>query len=378
MTGTAPPAPGAPAQRATRLAFLLTGFGSATWAALVPFAKARTGTSDGTLGLLLLCLGIGSLLTMPVAGALAGRFGCRSVIVTAGLVVALVLPLLAILGQVLLLALALMAFGAAIGAVDVAMNIQAIIVERGSGRAMMSGFHGLYSLGGIAGAGGMAGLLSAGASPLGATSCASLGILLALAASARHLLPYGARSGGPAFAVPHGIVLLFGLLCFVLFLAEGAVLDWSGVFLSSVRHVPASRAGLGYAAFAATMTLCRLAGDRIVDRLGRRRVLLAGSLCAALGFVIATAVPSWPAALAGFALVGIGCANIVPVLFTAVGRQDAMPETVAVPAMTTLGYAGILAGPAGIGAVAHLSSLPVAFGVLAAMLAAVSLASRRL
>ncbi len=378
MTGTAPPALEAPAQRATRLAFLLAGFGSAAWAALVPFAKARTGTSDGTLGLLLLCLGIGSLVTMPVAGALAGRFGCRSVIVTAGLVVALVLPLLATLGQVSLLALALAAFGASIGAVDVAMNIQAIIVERSSGRAMMSGFHGLYSLGGIAGAGGMAGLLSAGASPLGATSCASLGILLALAASARHLLPYGSRSEGPAFAVPHGIVLLFGLLCFVLFLAEGAVLDWSGVFLSSVRHVAASRAGLGYAAFAAAMTLCRLAGDRIVDRLGRRRVLLAGSLCAALGFVVATVVPSWPAALAGFALVGVGCANIVPVLFTAVGQQDAMPETVAVPAMTTLGYAGILAGPAGIGAVAHLASLPVAFGVLAAMLAAVSLASRRL
>ncbi len=378
MTPTGSPPPGPAAQRATRLAFLLTGFGSAAWAALVPFAKARTGIDDGTLGLLLLCLGIGSLVTMPVSGALAGRFGCRIVIVAAALVVALALPLLATLASLPGLAVALMAFGAAIGAVDVAMNIQAIIVERGSGRAMMSGFHGLYSLGGIAGAGGMAALLSAGASPLAATLCASLGILLALAASARHLLPYGARSGGPAFAVPHGIVLLFGLLCFVLFLAEGAVLDWSAVFLSSVRRVAASRAGLGYAAFASTMTLCRLAGDRIVDRLGRRRVMRAGSLCAALGFVVATAVPSGPVALAGFALVGIGCANIVPVLFTAVGQQTAMPETVAVPAMTTLGYAGILAGPAGIGAVAHLASLPAAFLVLAAMLAAASFASRLL
>ncbi len=378
MTGADPRSPGPAEQRATRLAFLLTGFGSAAWAALVPFAKARTAIDDGTLGLLLLCLGIGSIVTMPVAGALAGRFGCRSVIAGAGLVVAAALPLLATLGSLPGLALALMAFGAAIGAVDVAMNIQAIIVERASGRAMMSGFHGLYSLGGIGGAGGMAALLSAGASPLAATLCASLGILLALAASARHLLPYGARSEGLAFAMPRGIVLVFGLLCFVLFLAEGAVLDWSGVFLSQVRHVAASRAGLGYAAFAAAMTLCRLAGDRIVDRLGRRRVMLGGSLCAALGFVVATVVPSWPAALVGYALVGIGCANIVPVLFTAVGQQKAMPETVAVPAMTTLGYAGILAGPAGIGAVAHLASLPVAFLVLAAMLAAVSLASRLL
>ncbi len=378
MTGAVPGSPGPAEQRATRLAFFLTGFGSAAWAALVPFAKARTAIDDGTLGLLLLCLGIGSIVTMPVAGAMAGRFGCRCVIVGAALVVALALPLLASLGSLAGLVPALMGFGAAIGAVDVAMNIQAIIVERRSGRAMMSGFHGLYSLGGIAGAGGMAALLSAGASPLGATLCVSLGILVALAASARHLLPYGARSAGPAFAMPRGIVLVFGLLCFVLFLAEGAVLDWSAVFLSAVRHLARSRAGLGYAAFATAMTLCRLGGDRIVDRLGRRRVMLGGSVCAALGFVVATVVPSWPAALGGYALVGIGCANIVPVLFTAVGQQDAMPETVAVPAMTTLGYAGILAGPAGIGAVAHLASLPVAFLVLAAMLAAVSFASRLL
>ncbi len=378
MTGTASHTPGPPEQRATRFAFFLTGFGSAAWAALVPFAKARTAIDDGTLGLLLLCLGIGSIVTMPVSGALAGRFGCRSVIVGAVLAVVLALPLLATLGSLVGLGLALMLFGAAIGAVDVAMNIQAIIVERGSGRAMMSGFHGLYSLGGIAGAGGMAALLSAGASPLGATACVSLGILLALLASVRHLLPYGARNEGPAFAVPRGIVLVFGLLCFVLFLAEGAVLDWSAVFLSTVRHVARSRAGLGYAAFAATMTLCRLAGDRIVDRLGRRQVMGGGSLCAALGFVVATVVPSWPACLAGYALVGVGCANIVPVLFTAVGRQDAMPETVAVPAMTTLGYAGILAGPAGIGAVAHLAGLPAGFLILAAMLAGVSVASRLL
>ena len=378
MTNASSRPPGPAEQRATRFAFFLTGLGSAAWAALVPFAKARTATDDGTLGLLLLCLGIGSIVTMPLSGALAGRFGCRSVIVGAVLAVALALPLLATLGSLVGLGLALMLFGAAIGAVDVAMNIQAIIVERGSGRAMMSGFHGLYSLGGIIGAGGMAALLSAGASPLVATACVSLGILLALLASVRHLLPYGARNEGPAFAVPRGIVLVFGLLCFVLFLAEGAVLDWSAVFLSTVRHVARSRAGLGYAAFAGTMTLCRLAGDRIVDRLGRRRVMGGGSLCAALGFVIATVVPSWPVALGGYALVGVGCANIVPVLFTAVGQQDAMPETVAVPAMTTLGYAGILAGPAGIGAVAHLAALPAAFLILAAMLAGVSVASRLL
>lgn len=371
-------APGVAEQRATRIVFFIVGFAFSAWAALVPFAKERAGLSDGALGLLLLCLGIGSIITMPVAGASAARFGCRRVMVVATLAAAAVLPFLATLSALPALVAALMVFGAGLGAMDVAMNIQAIIVERASGRSMMSGFHGLFSLGGIAGAGGMAALLSAGASPLAAVLCVSLGIAAALAGSARHLLPYGARKEGPAFAMPRGIVLLIGALCFVLFLAEGAVLDWSAVFLTSVRGMATSYAGLGYAAFAATMTAGRLAGDRIVDRLGPRRVVLVGGLCAAAGFVVATAAPSWEAALLGYALVGVGCANIVPVLFSAVGRQDVMPENVAVPAITTLGYAGILAGPAGIGFIAHLTSLPTAFLILAAMLVAVALSSRRL
>ena len=173
------------------------------------------------------------------------------------MVVAASLPLLATLSSVPWLVATLMAFGAGIGAIDVAMNIQAIIVQRASGRSMMSGFHGLFSLGGIGGAGGMAALLIAGASPLAASGCVSLGILAAIAVAGADLLPYGASNDGPAFALPHGIVLFIGALCFVLFLAEGAVLDWSAVFLTSVRHLAASWGGLGYAAFATTMTVGR-------------------------------------------------------------------------------------------------------------------------
>lgn len=369
-------APGSAEQRATRIVFFITGMGSSAWAALVPFAKDRADISDGALGLLLLCLGIGSIFTMPISGALAGKFGCRRVMVIATVVVAATLPLLATLSAFLSLAVTLAIFGAGIGAIDVAMNIQAIIVERASGRSMMSGFHGLFSLGGIGGAGGMVALLSFGASPLIATLIVAFGMLVALAAANRHLLPFGAPSDGPAFAIPHGIVLFIGVLCFVSFLAEGAVLDWSAVFLTSIRHMAASYSGVGYAAFATSMTICRLTGDRIVDRLGQTRVVFIGALCAALGFVSAAFVPSWQMALVAYALVGVGCANIVPVLFSTVGRQRTMPENVAVPAITTLGYAGILAGPASIGFIAHLTSLPVAFAVLATMLLAVSLSSR--
>ncbi len=356
--------------------FFITGSAASAWAALVPFAKARADISDGGLGLLLLCLGIGSVLTMPISGAFAARFGCRHVMIGATLVVVTTLPLLATLATLPSLVATLMLFGAGLGAIEVAMNIQAIIVERASGRSMMSGFHGQFSLGGIAGAGSMAALLTAGASPLAAALCVSAGILAALAVSSTNFLPYGAKNEGPAFAIPRGPVLFIGMLCFVLFLAEGAVLDWSAVFLTAIRHMEPSYAGLGYASFAATMTIGRLAGDRIVDRLGRNRVVLIGGLCAACGFVAVTTIPSWQLALLGYALIGVGCANIVPVLFSAVGRQSIMPENAAVPAITTLGYAGILLGPAAIGFIAHLASLPTAFLILAAMLVAVSLSSR--
>ncbi|MGI4744718.1 MAG: MFS transporter [Janthinobacterium lividum] len=368
--------PGSAEQRATRIVFFIAGFGYAAWAPLVPFAKARAGISDGGLGLLLLCLGAGSIVMMPLAGALSAKLGCRRVIIASAVFVAASLPFLTVVSSAPLLVAALLVFGASVGTIDVSMNIQAIIVERASGRSMMSGFHGLFSVGGIAGAGGMTALLSLGISPFASTLCISVCILAALAIAQAHLLSYGSRNEGPAFAIPHGVVLFIGMLCFVLFLAEGAILDWSAVFLTSDRHMDATYAGLGYAAFATTMTIGRLFGDRIVHRLGSRKIILAGGLFGAAGFAVATLVASPVVAILGYALVGVGCSNIVPVLFTAVGRQTVMPENVAVPAITTLGYVGILAGPAGIGFIAHASSLSVAFLIMALMLLGVAFSGR--
>jgi predicted MFS family arabinose efflux permease len=365
-------------QLSTRIAFFIAGFVMAAWAPLVPYAKARAGIDDGVLGLILLCLGVGSIVTMPLAGALAARFGCRLVIAVPALLLCLTLPLLATVASPPMLVTAVVIFGVGVGAIDVAINIQAIIVERASGRSMMSGFHGQYSLGGIAGAAGVTALLGAGSSPLAATLCVSAAIVVLLAMAAPHMLPYGARREGPAFAVPHGFVLFIGVLCFVVFLTEGAVLDWSAVFLSSARGLQTSHAGFGYAAFAITMTVGRITGDRIVQRFGGTNVIVFGGLCAALGFAVAALAPFWQTALLGFALVGVGCSNVVPVLFTSVGRQKVMPEHVAVPAITTLGYAGILAGPALIGLVATAASLSTAFLLLAIVLLGVAASGRLL
>jgi predicted MFS family arabinose efflux permease len=370
--------PGHLEQWSTRIVFFIAGFGMAAWAPLVPFAKARAEVNDGVLGLLLLCLGAGSMVAMPVAGALAARFGCRSVIVVSSALLCVSLPLLAVVSSLPWLVVSLLVFGAGVGSIDVTMNIQAIIVERASRRTMMSGFHGLFSLGGIAGAAGVTALLGAGASPLTAMWCVVGGIVVALVIARSNLLSYGSKKDGPAFALPHGVVLFIGALCLIAFLAEGAVLDWSAVFLTSVRGVDASYAGLGYAAFSLTMTIGRFTGDRFVHRFGGTRVIFLGGLCAAAGLALTVFVPSWQVTLLGYALVGAGCSNIVPVLFSSVGRQTAMPESVAVPAITTLGYAGILAGPAGIGFLAQVTSLSTAFLVLAALLLVVALAGRRL
>ena len=368
--------PGRLEQMSTRIAFFIAGFGLAAWAPLVPYAKARAGLDEATLGLLLLCLGAGSILAMPIAGLLATRFGCRRVTIGGTLLICLALPLLATASSIPLLIATLFVFGAGLGVVDSTINLQAVIVERASGRNMMSGFHGMFSVGGIAGAAGVSALLALGLTPLWAIVVVIVLTLAALLKAAPHMLAYGSESTGPAFAVPHGVVLFIGLLCFTVFLAEGAMLDWSAVFLTTEKQIGEAYAGLGYAAFALTMTAGRLTGDTIVRRLGARRVIVLGGLFAAAGLALATLAPGWEVALAGYALVGIGCSNIVPVLYTAVGKQTVMPENIAVPAITTLGYAGILAGPAAIGFVAHASSLSIAFLLIAAMLVAVAISGR--
>ncbi len=373
--------PGAPEQVATRLAFFIAGLGMAAWAPLVPFAKTRIGIDDGSLGLLLLCIGVGSIMAMPLTGLLTGKFGCRRVILLAGTVLCLVLPLLVLMDSPLGMALALLLFGAAIGMVDVAMNIQAVVVERASGRAMMSGFHGFFSVGGIAGAGGVSALLWLGLGPLQATLLAVAAILVLLFIASKHLLrESGGNSGGnkegPMFVLPRGWVMFIGILCFIMFLAEGSMLDWSALFLTTLRGMDHSQAGLGYALFSITMTLGRLNGDRVVNAMGRYRVLLLGSLCAAMGLALAIAVDSVTASLIGFMLVGVGASNVVPILFTAAGNQQAMPANLAIAAVTTVGYAGILAGPALIGFIAQISSLTFALACVAAMLLIVTASAK--
>ncbi|HEY9104539.1 MFS transporter [Chitinimonas sp.] len=350
-------------QRVTRLIFFVAGFGTSAWAPLVPYAKERLALSEHHLGLLLLCLGVGSLIAMPLTGVLSARFGCRPVILISSTILLLALPGLALAASPWQLAVILFIFGGAVGTLDVAMNIQAVMVEKAGGGSMMSGFHAHYSVGGFAGAGSMALMLWLGM-PTG-WSCVLISAVVAaivLYTQAHHLRePEAAERDAPLFVLPHGAVIFIGCLCFIMFLAEGAMLDWSALFLTAGRGLAESQGGLGYAAFAVAMTVGRFSGDAVVRKLGGRRVLLLGGLAASAGFLLAVFTASPYAALLGFVLIGLGASNIVPILFTAAGAQTAMPASLAVAAITTLGYTGILAGPALIGFIAHASSLNAAF-----------------
>ena len=369
---------GQPATRlATRLAFLVAGFGVSCWAPLVPFAKQRLLVNDGVLGLLLLCLGLGSIAAMTLTGVINDRHGSKPMIIAGCIGLSVILPLLSLAHTPLELGALLLVFGASLGTLDVAMNIHAVEVEKASGQSLMSGFHALYSIGGFIGSGFMTFLLSIRFGAFASTVTGSILMLVATFFIQPRLLRGGQPGSGHTSVVPRGIVWLLSLLTAITFLAEGAVLDWSALLMTSAKLVTDARGGLGYMLFSVAMTIGRLCGDFIVGRIGDRRTLFWGSILAMVGFVlVATAPLAWIAML-GFILIGAGASNIVPVLFRRAGAQTVMPAGLAVAAISTFGYAGILAGPAAVGFVAKLSSRPAAFWMLVALMALVMISARR-
>jgi len=358
------------ARRASLLIFLVCGIGLSSWAPMVPFAKVNLGLDDAALGLVLLSLGAGAILTMPFTGFLINKFGSRRVMLVAAIVIAITLPLLLLTSTAVELAIALFVFGASIGSIDVAMNSHAVLVQDRYGRHIMSSFHGMFSLGGLLGSIGLGFLIKMGLSPtIAAVSISALLILIA-GSQYQNLFPKAEEKSVDSFSfsLPRGPVLALGLMCFVFFLAEGALLDWSAVFLQFNRNFEPSMAGLGYAVFSVAMAVMRLTGDKIVHKIGSSKVVLIGALVSAAGYMLAVTVPWQGAALIGFALVGLGAANVVPVFFTAAGNIPNIPASVSLPAVTTLGYMGQLAGPAMIGFIAEASSLPIALGFVGFLL----------
>lgn len=345
----------------------------ANWFVRIPAVQDALGLSNATLGLVLLGMPAGAIMTMPVAGALVARFGSRQVAVVGALVDCVAVALLGFTSSAAVLAATLFLFGVGNGAMDVGMNAQGVVVERGYGRPIMSSFHAWFSIGGIAGAlfGGLMAGRGVGVGPhlLGVGLAGAVATL----ATARLLLPATAERASDdehhlSLRAPRPVVVL-GLIAFCAMLAEGAMADWTAVYLRDIG-AGAGLAATGYAVFSVTMTLGRLAGDRVTAALGGARLVQAGGLVAAAGLLLTVIVHRTLAALAGFALVGAGVATIAPIVYSTAGRSRGVAPGTAIAAATTIGYLGFMAGPPLIGLVAGLVTLRWALLVVVVLLLA--------
>jgi len=354
---------------------------------MVPFAKDRLAINEADLGLLLLLLGLGAMFMMPITGMLMSRFGSRRLILCGVLLAAIMLPLLLIIPSFVGMAIALFFFGAAVGTIDVAMNSHGVQVQNLYGRPIMSSLHGLFSVGGLIGSLGLGFLIKLGLNPMHAALTISILLILLLSSQYKNLFDFkyeretiaqfseiqtDVKSKG-RFQWLNGSILLLGFMCFSVFLSEGAMLDWSAILLRDIKLLPAEFAGLGYAAFSIAMAIMRLSGDKLVERLNNKLIVVGGSLIAVTGLTVVILSAWIPLVLFGFILLGLGAANIVPIFFSEGGRIKGISPTVSISAITTMGYAGQLAGPAILGYIAHLFSLEVAFGTIAAMLLIVAI-----
>lgn len=357
--------------------FFMNGMVLASWVPHIPAVKAQHAISDGQLGVVLLSMALGSVLALPLAGGLIARFGSRCMTSAAALGFCLALPLPVLSPNIESLAVSLMLLGACNGTLDVAMNSQAVEVEGWYQRSIMSSFHGLFSLGGLVGAG-VAGLeMALGISGVQHVTTIAMLSALAVISVLRWLIPLPAQheSRGPTFVKPTGGLLSLGVLAFFGLLTEGAMADWSAVYLHDVLGTDSATAAAGFAACSLMMAVGRFGGDRLANRVGPRQLLRASGALAAVGLgsglLIGKPIPS----ILGFGLVGLGISNIIPILFSAAGRIHSVQAGTSLAAVATTGYFGFLAGPPLIGFAAEVTSLPGALGIVSAFCALIAVSA---
>lgn len=360
-----------PMRLAVSALFLMNGFVIGSWAPLIPVFADRLHLSEAPLGMMILLFGLGSLMAMPVLGGLIARFGSASVVSRVTLFLVPALLLVALAPDVPLAIPALIYFGAAAGGMDVAMNANAVVVEQRMNRAVMSSFHGFWSLGGLAGAG-AGGFMIAWFGPFGY----GVGVTILAAILAALALPRLARDGamsnaatGPAIRLPMTLApYLIGIVALFSMVPEGAVLDWGAVYLRDELGAGLALAGSGFAAFSGMMAVMRFAGDRVRNRLG---AVLTLRICASLAFIgilAAGLAPNAVIAIAGFAVAGIGISNAVPIAFSAAGNLPGLAPGIGLSLATFTGYAGILVAPSLIGFAAAKVGLGAVFSALPLLL----------
>jgi MFS family permease len=355
--------------------FFLNGLCFSAWYARVPAIQQQLELSPGELGIALFGAPAGLVVAQPLAGALTIRHGSRPLVAAAPLyLIAVALPALAVDMATLLLAVTVV--GAANGVLDIAMNTQGVAVERKLGTRLFSSLHAAFSFGVLAGAGSAAAVAAAGIDPLphlAVDGAVSAGLAVVLA---RGLLRDEGRADGPRFARPSRRLAALGAIAFCALMAEGAVFDWSGVYLADETGAAAGAAPLGLTAFSLTMGAGRLVGDAVAGRIGAGTAVRAGALTAAVGLGLALAVPEPVPAIAGFAVMGAGLSVLFPLALRAAGMEGEGAGP-ALAAVSTVGYVGFLAGPPLIGSLADASSLRAALSLVGALCLVAALAGRR-
>lgn len=366
------------ARIAVAAVFFVSGAGFANWVARIPAVQQKLGLSNGALGVALLGTAAGALLAMPTTGWLVARVGSRSMTKLMALAYCLALPLLALAPNLLLLTIALVVFGAVYGALDVAMNVQGIAVQERYRQPIMSSFHGLYSLGGVAGAavGGLVASIEVDPFPHLLAAGLLLGIVAVIAS--RRLLPSGVStvSQGPVFVLPTRSLFGLGVVAFCSMLGEGAIADWSALYFRQVLATGPGLAAAGYAVFSLAMAICRFTGDWLTQLLGPVWIVRIGGIIATTGLLLSLLIAHPVAALIGFACVGVGLSCIVPLVFSAAGHTPGITPSLALAAVTTTGYFGFLVGPPLIGFVADFLNLRVALGIVVVTSAIVAVLAR--
>lgn len=369
-----------------QLSFGVLGAIEAAWAPMVPFVKMGMNLDDAQFGRLLLSMGIGSLCALPTVGPLISKLGPRLVAIAGCIVLGLSLIGISFANHEWLLCLILAIFGASLIAIDVASNVNAVVVESIFKRPLMSGFHGGYSLGTIVGSMIMSLLLTLG---LGIHLSSFLIFLIMTGVTligcralfsdiksfnAEHVKAADTTANTKHHRVPP-VILVLGCLCFIMYGSEGALLSWTTVFATQNRGITPEVAGYFYTFFAVTMTVARYSGNKLVTAIGRRRTVVLGAIMVATGFFITASVEHYVGMMIGFTIIGLGAGNIVPQLVSFAGSIPGIKVQSAISLINSLGYSGILLGPVIIGYVSKLSSLERSFELLGIAVFVVALVS---
>ncbi|CAH0352577.1 MFS transporter [Aquabacterium sp. CECT 9606] len=362
---------------AIRGQFFAAGALFATWGVQVPMVKAHHGLSEQTLALAMLAAGLGSITGLTQAGRIVGRLGPRNVALMTGLVAALAITLLLATTQYAALLLLMFTFGITASLFDVAVNVAASEIERQANRPLMSGFHGLFSLGGMAGAGLGSAMQGLGVSPTMHLLTAGVACGLLTIWGCLHMHAGRDVQSGGGMVLPRGVLGLIGVLAALGLLCEGAIYDWSVLYMHESLQATPSTAALAYASFSGAMAATRFAGDWVRAQLSSVRLVQICGALAALGMALTLMTDKPMVALLGFALIGLGLANVVPVLFSAAARVPGVAPADGIAAVAALGYLGMMAGPPLIGVVAEWHTLSSGMALVMLFAATLSLAARR-